>query len=46
MKSAFKGEQVKAVLSRWHDHFRVRLWVPTESRTVQTRAMAPEEQSD
>ncbi|WAM24371.1 MULTISPECIES: alpha/beta fold hydrolase [Myxococcus] len=37
MKSAFKGEQAKAVLSRWHDHFRGRLRVPTESRTVQTR---------
>ncbi|QDE70264.1 hypothetical protein BHS09_26650 [Myxococcus xanthus] len=37
MKSAFKGEHAKAVLSRWHDHFRGRLRVPTESRTVQTR---------
>ncbi|WIG98744.1 alpha/beta hydrolase [Myxococcus sp. SDU36] len=37
MKSAFKGEQAKAILSRWHDHFRGRLRVPTESRTVQTR---------
>jgi pimeloyl-ACP methyl ester carboxylesterase len=37
MKSAFRGEQAKAVLSRWHDHFRGRLKVPTESRTVKTR---------
>ncbi|MCP3162292.1 alpha/beta fold hydrolase [Myxococcus qinghaiensis] len=37
MKSAFKGEQAKAVLSRWHEHFRGRLRVPTESRTVKTR---------
>ncbi|MBZ4418841.1 alpha/beta fold hydrolase [Myxococcus sp. RHSTA-1-4] len=37
MKSAFRGEQAKAVLSRWHDHFRNRLKVPTESRTVKTR---------
>ncbi|WP_163861640.1 alpha/beta fold hydrolase [Myxococcus eversor] len=37
MKSAFKGEQAKAVLSRWHEHFRDRLRVPTESRTVKTR---------
>ncbi|NTX01059.1 alpha/beta fold hydrolase [Myxococcus sp. CA040A] len=37
MNSAFKGEQAKAVLSRWHEHFRGRLRVPTESRTVKTR---------
>ncbi|WP_164012854.1 alpha/beta fold hydrolase [Pyxidicoccus trucidator] len=37
MKSAFRGEQAKGVLLRWYDHFRARLKVPTESRTVKTR---------
>lgn len=37
MKSAFRGEQAKAVLSQWFDRFRDRLKVPTESRTVKTR---------
>src|SRR5689334_4633450 len=36
-KSAFRGEQAKAVLVRWFDRFRERIEVPTESRTVQTR---------
>jgi pimeloyl-ACP methyl ester carboxylesterase len=37
MKSAFRGEQAKAVLAQWFDRFREQLPVPTESRTVQTR---------
>lgn len=37
MKSAFRGEQARAVLSQWFDRFRGRLRVPTESRTVDTR---------
>jgi pimeloyl-ACP methyl ester carboxylesterase len=37
MKSAFRGEQARSVLLRWYEHFRNRLKVPTESRTVRTR---------
>jgi pimeloyl-ACP methyl ester carboxylesterase len=37
MKSAFRGEQAKAVLLQWFDRFRGRLKVPTESRMVKTR---------
>jgi pimeloyl-ACP methyl ester carboxylesterase len=37
MKSAFRGEQAKDTLLRWYEHFRSRLRVPTESRTVRTR---------
>ncbi|QRK08104.1 alpha/beta hydrolase [Archangium violaceum] len=37
MKSAFRGEQAKAVLLQWFDRFRERLEVPTESRWVKTR---------
>lgn len=37
MKSAFRGEEAKAVLLRWFERFRERLPVPTESRTVRTR---------
>jgi pimeloyl-ACP methyl ester carboxylesterase len=37
MKSAFRGEQAKAVLLQWFDRFRNRLKVPTESRMVKTR---------
>ncbi|PTL85721.1 alpha/beta fold hydrolase [Vitiosangium sp. GDMCC 1.1324] len=37
MRSAFKGEQAKAVLSQWFDRFRDRIKVPTESRSVKTR---------
>lgn len=37
MKSAFRDEQAKVVLSRWFERFRERLPVPTESRQVKTR---------
>ena len=37
MKSAFRGEQARDTLLRWYEHFRNRLKVPTESRTVRTR---------
>ncbi|MFP2926569.1 alpha/beta fold hydrolase [Pyxidicoccus sp. 3LG] len=37
MKSAFRGEQAKAVLLQWFDRFREHLTVPTESRMVKTR---------
>lgn len=36
-KSAFRGEQAKAVLVQWFDRFRNQLAVPTGSRTVKTR---------
>ncbi|XXF78957.1 alpha/beta hydrolase [Myxococcaceae bacterium GXIMD 01537] len=37
MRSAFRNEQAKAVLSQWFDRFHARLQVPTESRRVKTR---------
>ncbi|MFL5355493.1 alpha/beta fold hydrolase [Archangium sp.] len=36
-KSAFRGEQAKAVLVQWFDRFRNGIEVPTGSRTVKTR---------
>ena len=37
MRSVFRDEEAKVVLSRWFDRFRDRLQVPTESRRVKTR---------
>jgi 2-hydroxy-6-oxonona-2,4-dienedioate hydrolase len=37
MKPVFKTEQGIAKLTAWHEKFRARLTVPTESRTVPTR---------
>jgi pimeloyl-ACP methyl ester carboxylesterase len=37
MKSAFQGEEAKAVLQQWFERFLARVGAPTESRRVATR---------
>lgn len=37
MKSMFKSEEAKALLTQWFDKFRARIGAPTESRVVQTK---------
>lgn len=37
MKSVWKGEAAKATLVTWHDRFRAKLAVATDSRTVDTK---------